>query len=178
MWPIKWNCPSIIKLVARSDLLALSLLYPTFTSRAIALHCPVCLTGSCLFFEPLAGQIRISPQSPVVVVIYAERVYVPGHKEQHNIDEASVNFVGCFNAHQLHFAEVVLENLLPVFLWLTHEELIINNKQNEFESSLQQLHLDASRAARLLCYHYESKLLQVPLSRRSARFLLCTTRAS
>ena len=68
---------------------------------ALALDCPVVGSGSLLLLEPLARDVGVSSESPVVVIVVNEDVYVPADEQKDQVDEASVELVSRFDPHQL-----------------------------------------------------------------------------
>ena len=79
--------------------------YSLLTSRSISLNIVVFLTRSRLLLEPLARQVRVSSESPVVVIVDGKRVHIPADEHQSEVDEPFVDHVGTSDSHQLHSIE-------------------------------------------------------------------------
>ena len=65
--------------------------------HSFAFYCPVIRARPLLFFKPLSGNIRVSSQTPVVVVIPHKDVDVPEYEEEDAIYKASVYFIRSLN---------------------------------------------------------------------------------
>ena len=55
-----------------------------------------------MLFKPLAGQVRVSSETPVVVVVDGKGVHVPAYEHEDHVDEAAMDHICSFNAHELH----------------------------------------------------------------------------
>jgi len=67
--------------------------------HSLALDCPILRTGALLLLQPLSGDVRVSSQTPIVVVVSDKHVDVPKDEQENQIDEASVDLVGSFYTH-------------------------------------------------------------------------------
>ena len=79
------------------------------TGRSVTLNVVVFLTRSRLLLEPLSGQVGISSEAPVVVVIDSEGVHVPADEEEDDVDEATVDHIGALHADQFHPSEHLVQ---------------------------------------------------------------------
>ena len=92
--------------------------YSLLTSRSIPLNVVVFLTRSGLLLKPLTRQVRVSSESPVVVIVDGKGVHVPTDEHQDEVDEPFVDHVGSSDSQQLHSSEDNIEPEAPGLRWL------------------------------------------------------------
>ena len=80
---------------------------------SLSFDCPVISSWSLLLLKPLPRDVGIATQPPIVIVVAHEDVNVPPNEEEDQVDETTMDFIGCLHSYELELGEHRVE-ALPV----------------------------------------------------------------